>query len=305
MLKRQEKILELIQSSQSKEEITKELKIKDEILKKDINELTLIGFNITRQFFYDGTQKYILKKDIPNQITPILGIPKDGTFRAIATSDYHIGSNRENLKYVQKIYDFAKEEDIHIILNGGDLVEGMLNNHIHKSHYEQIEYLLENHPYDSKILNFITLGNHDESLIKDTGIDLHTILNTQRDDLVSLGYGINNIGINKEKITMCHIANNLKHINSKLKLTGHGHRYQFKVAYGMPTVFLPTLSNEVKDGYPPGFVEINIDIKDGFFTKANFILYTVKQKGFTRVSNSSFNYENNHPEKTYCLNKFH
>ena len=308
MTELQEKILEFTMFGQTLEEMSNTLNIPKREIKVEINELRRIGYNIVRQFYYNGVQKYYLDKSVPEDYTNILGIPKNDTFRALASSDYHIGSVKENLDYINILYEFAINNCIHVIFNGGDLIEGHLNRHKHQTREEQISYLLEKHPKDDSIINFITLGNHDADLIKHTGIDLHTILNLYRDDLVSLGYGINKIKLRYDDIILSHIASDVTKTNAKLKITGHGHRYQFKVAYGMPTLFLPTLSNEIKDGFPPGFVDINIDIKDGKFAKGVFTYYIIINNKPLRVSNSVFNYETDfisNREKTMHLSKFH
>ena len=104
-MKRKEKILKLIENGVANEEIIKTLKINNEILKKEIHELNREGYNIIRQFHCNGTQKYILKKEVSDNITHIIGIPKNDTFRALATSDYHIGSKKQNLGYILMQFD--------------------------------------------------------------------------------------------------------------------------------------------------------------------------------------------------------
>lgn len=303
MTKRQDEILKLIYENETPETILKKLKIKNETLKKEINTLKLEGHNIIRQYYYNGMQKYILQKAIPDNITHIIGVPKNGIFRALATSDYHIGSKKQNIQYINRVYDFAKENDIHIIFNCGDLVEGLLNTNFHNSHYDQIEYLLENHPYDESIISFITLGNHDSDLIRTEGLDLHTIINQNRNDLVSLGYGPSKIGIYNNEILMCHIASEIKNENAKLKLTGHGHRYHLDIDYGQPTLYLPTTSNNIYDGYPPGFVDMWFNLNDGVFTKGTFYLYLfLNRKTMIKASYDKYNYENSYIPKQKTLN---
>ena len=139
----QEKILEFAMAGQTLEEMSKTLNIPKREIKAHINELRRIGYNIVRQFYYNGVQKYYLDKSVPEDGINLLGVPKNDTFRALAASDYHIGSTKENLDYINMIYEFAINNGIHIIFNGGDLIEGHLNRHKHQTREEQIEYLLE------------------------------------------------------------------------------------------------------------------------------------------------------------------
>ena len=307
MTKRKDKILEYVTAGMTPEEITKKLKITDETLKKEIDKLKLEGNNIIRQFYYNGMQKYVLQKSIPDNITHILGVPKNGLFRAIGASDYHIGSKKQNIQFINRIYDFASENNINIIFNCGDIVEGMLNTNFHQTHYEQIEYFLENHPHDENILSFISLGNHDADLIRTTGLDLHTIINQNRNDLVSLGYGPSIIDINGNLLMMCHTANEIRNKHAKLKLTGHGHRYHFDIHNGEPTIYMPTASNNLYDNYPPGFVDIQIEMNDGEFSKGTFFLYLLNRKIVTRISYDKYNYETSFKtkNKTLHLDKYH
>ena len=305
MTKRKEKIFNLISENKTPEEIIKKLKITNDILKQEIESLKLDGHNIIRQFYYNGKQKYVLQKSVPDNITHILGVPKNGIFRALATSDYHIGSKKQNIQYINRVYEFASDNDIHLIFNCGDMIEGIMNTNFHQTHYEQIEYFLENHPYDENIISFISLGNHDADLIRTEGLDLHKIINQNRNDLVSLGYGPSTIGIYNNDILMCHIASEIKEESAKLKLTGHGHRYHLDIDYGQPTLYVPTASNNIYDNYPPGFVDMWFNLKDGVFTKGTFYLYLfLNRKNMIRASYNKYNYETSYREKQKTLNNF-
>jgi len=304
MTKRKDKILELVTDGVTREEVIRKLKISDQIFRKQIVDLQREGHNIIRQIYYNGIQKYVLQKSIPDNISHIIGVPKNGLFRVIAASDYHIGSKRQNIQFLNRIYEFANNNDIHIILNCGDLIEGLLNTPFHTSYYDQIEYLLENHPHDENITNLIVLGNHDADLLKNTGLDLHKILNENRNDLISLGYGPQKIGILNNEIIMCHSAKDIRNDHAKLKLTGHGHRYHFNVDNGEPTIFLPTASNNIYDDFPPGFIDIQIEIKDGLFYKGTFYFYTLKRNQVIKICYTKFHYENSYPTQEKILSKF-
>ena len=301
---RQEQILQLIIEGKNIDEILKSLKISKEQLNKDIWELKRLGHNIEREIYYNGTQKFALQKKTPRNITHILDVPENGIFRVLASSDYHIGSTKENIKYIKQMYTFAVQNDIHIILNAGDLIEGIMNNTKHQSYFEHIEYLLETMPQQENLLTLISLGNHDESLVKNTGLDLHTLLNQNRDDIISLGYGVNKIGIGNEEVLISHIAKKICGMSAKLKITGHGHRYNFDVTYGNPTLYLPTLSTDIKEGFAPGFVDMQITMKDGYFSKSTFLFYSIKQNLLTKAALGTYDYEtscNSQKEKKLIL----
>ena len=292
------KILELVEEGMTSKDLITNLRLNEEELKQKISLLQKEGHNITKQFFYNGTQKYILQKSIPDNITHILASPKNGEFKAIAASDYHIGNKKQNLDYLERIYEFAIKNDIHIIFNCGDVIEGMKNkNNYNLNYHEQIETLLEYHPFDENIISFIVLGNHDADLIRSTGLDLNTIINENRSDLISLGYNPTKIGINNNEILMCHTANQIRNIPAKLKLTGHGHRYHFGIHNGEPSLYLPTASNNLYDDFPPGFIYINFELINGIFTKGTFYFYTFGKKNIIRTCYDKYNYESSYPKQ--------
>lgn len=297
-MKRRERILKLIEQNWTANEIMKILNINDEKLKEEICTLQKEGHNITKQFFYNGKQKYVLQKSVPDNITHILASPKNGEFHAIAASDYHLGNKRQNIDYIKIIYEFAAKNDIHIIFNCGDIIEGMVNkNYYNQDYYEQIENLLTNHPFDENILSFVVLGNHDADLLRNTGLDLNTIINENRSDLISLGYNPATIGIHNNEILMCHAANEIRNRDAKLKLTGHGHRYHFGIHNCEPSIYLPTASDNIYDDYPPGFVHLNFELNNGLFTKGTFHFYTFNRKHEIKTCYDKYNYETSYPKQ--------
>lgn len=293
-----QKLLELIVENKSLEEIGLILNLSKKQIKNRLIMLKNQGFNIQRNFYYNGQTRYVLSKELPTNMITIFDVDSD-LFRAVAISDLHIGSKLDNLNYLKMVYEYCLNNDIHIIINGGDLIQGTLGPRKFSKVEAQIEYLLENYPYDEAILNFITLGNHDSDLLKTTGLDLHQILLDQREDLISLGYGINKLKIGDDKITLAHIAADLRSVSARLKITGHGHRFQFKVKHHEPTLFLPTLSDEIKDGFLPGMVEINLIMEKDVFKKAIFRHFIIQKSQILPASNVVYNF----PDYPKCLKK--
>lgn len=284
-----QKLLDLIKEDKNTEEICQQLNINERQLKNRLMSLKRSGFNIQREFFYNGTQRYILSKDLPTAPIRIYDVPEN-LFRALAISDLHIGSKFDNLSYLEMAYEYCLQNDIHIIINGGDLIQGTLGPRRFPKLEEQILFLLENYPFDERILNFIVLGNHDADLINVIGMDLHTILTENRLDLISLGYGVQKLAIGEENITLAHTALDLRNVYAKLKITGHGHRFQFKVKHNEPSLFLPTLSDDIKDGFLPGMVEINLLLKEGCFRKGIFRYFIIQNNRFVPASNTVFSF---------------
>lgn len=299
-MSKKDEILKCILDEMLTEEILEKLNITDEELKKYTWKLKRDGHHLVRLFNYDGTQRYAIQKS-PSYLTHILDVPETGIFRALGVSDYHIGSRKENLKYINMVYNYARQNDIHIIFNCGDLIEGMMNYSYHDSYYEQISHLLDEHPFDDRILNFIIFGNHDEDLIKNTGLDFQTILGEKRTDLIPLGYGIQKIGIGNENIVLCHRAQKVKNVYAKLILTGHGHKTKFISDGKSITLCLPTVSNDVKQGFPAGFIDISLTMNDGFFDKGKFIQYMFLKNQIIPTSENVHNFTPETSQKRLIL----
>ena len=117
----------------------------------------------------------------------------------VLISDLHLGSLYDCIDLLKEIYDFCLKNNIHIIINAGDLIDGFMGLPEKRVYgEEQIEYLLKNYPFDPSILNFITLGNHDEDYFLKTHQDISKILKSKRHDLVCLGYGLGKLKIKRD-----------------------------------------------------------------------------------------------------------
>ena len=76
------------------------------------------------------------------------------------------------------IYNGAKnyciKNDIHIILCGGDLIDGSFSKGSQKISdlYQQIDYFIKNYPHDDSILTFGVAGDHDLSALGKFSINM-------------------------------------------------------------------------------------------------------------------------------------
>lgn len=109
-----------------------------------------------------------------------------------------IGSKYQQMTHLHRFYHYCQEEyGIKTFLHCGDLVDG---ERVYKGHeYElflhgadaQIDYTCENYP---KVINggrtFVIAGNHDESFIKDSGVNPVRRISDHREDIDYIGlYG--------------------------------------------------------------------------------------------------------------------
>ena len=184
-------ILYMIEQGATANEICEYTSLSNKQLFYRLNLLKLNGYNITTKYYSDGEIVYNLLKglNLVNEETKslIMGT-RDDSIKILLISDIHIGNKNFDAKYIELMYDYCIKNNINIIINAGDLINGTFN--ISKENIsnvkEQIEYFFKIYPFDKNILTFICYGNHDyQSLIK-YGLDISKTINNKRNDIISL-----------------------------------------------------------------------------------------------------------------------
>jgi len=199
-----QKILDMILKNASCNEIASATGLSNKQLFHRLNMLKIKGYNFSRKYYYDGEITYKLNKGFQKEKEiSLLTSSKDTKFKAVFLSDLHICNEKERLDVFYNVYDFCIKEGINIIINAGDLIDGLLgvNNKKFNTIEEQIEYALKIHPYDKNILNFICLGNHEYDALENSGQNIESVLLNRRHDIVPLGYGIGTLNIKNDKNT--------------------------------------------------------------------------------------------------------
>lgn len=279
------KLISLIEQGKTINEIKNELDLSDKQILKRLHSIKMDGINYLRNYYYDGEVDLELNKSIGIQpkVTS-LKLNKEDSFRFVAISDLHIGSSEERIDLLNLIYDYCIKNNIHIIVNAGDLVEGANNfSNVEKNIYlSQIERLLKKHPYDKNILNFICLGNHDADSLRKDGINLSKILINNRFDLIPIGFGK---GILKVKDDILYVIHPTPGVDIKidtpnLVLRGHSHKLKTVYEDNHFTFYVPSLSNIKQVGSPdiPCFLDFNIVFSNGLFKKGYVATMIIKEK---------------------------
>lgn len=276
-----ERTLKLITEGKSISEIAYELKVKHTVAYKQILEIINNGL-VLKKTIYDNGQIRFFKgySEIINKTNSIeVKLTNSNKFRAVLISDTHFGNKKSNLSYLEKVYQYCDEEKIHVIINGGDLIDGR-SNHPEKdlqTPKQQLEYILQNHPYSNNIINLICLGNHDYQLF-DYAIDIKKRLLHERADLIPLGYGQCIINIGKDQLFIKHPINMINPIDSKGKLTlcGHSHICKFNLASNI--INIPSLSDLNFNEYIPSFIDMNLILENGKIINGSFKNLTVENE---------------------------
>lgn len=282
-------ILNLILQKASLNEICEITGLSSKQLFHRLNMLKQWGYDFSRKYYYTGDIVYKLKKepDPDNEIS-LITRHDDNEIKVLIISDLHLSNKKDRIDLLKQMYDFCAKENIHIIINGGDILDGFFGYHLDKKIIDaqkQIDYLLNNYPYDKNILNFICLGNHDYSILKKNGQNVETILSLKRHDLISLGYGIGKLNIKNEEILVKHFkAPVVKHYNDvpeRLVLMGHTHRSQCVFSNEQAQIYIPSLSNmqSDKEKFPfPGFIFATMNFNNGYIENIILNQYIIIDK---------------------------
>lgn len=283
-----EKVINLINQNKNIKEIAKILNITEKQLFIRIKQLIQKGYSLEPSYSYNSDIHYTLKKEIKysdrNRISIKMANDKNN-FRCLVISDLHIGSINSDIKLINIVYDYAAKNNINIILNCGDIIEGDYTSSLKniKDIYSQLEYFIKKYPYDKNINNFMILGNHDyHSLIQD-GLDVFKAIKNSRYDIVPIGYGQASVNVKNDNIILFHkLKDGFKPIinGEKIVLSGHSHMMKTKLRdifwIGIPT--LSYKSNDKTKDVIPGFVDLSIDIENNRFeyAEAKHLIITPK-----------------------------
>jgi predicted phosphodiesterase len=226
---------------------------------------------------YDARQNYPIFRYQTNQT------------RVLFISDTHLGSYTENLILIQLAYEYARRNNIQLIIHGGDLLQGNAfkersygadNVHtfsqFHKASEERA-YFLEKYPSYPDIYTAVTMGDHDIwSLlpIEEPDKRVSEIVKEieQKPNIMVTGISKTLLNLEDLKISVNHINNLFKNqyldystiyrINESLgtDINFFGHRHYYDKDEN--NIFIPSLSDDTKSCYQPGFLDVTYDGTD-------------------------------------------
>ena len=167
------------------------------------------GYKFNQTFYDTGEIEYKLANNYAKNLYRTANIKlsenKD-TIKFIAEADMHHGHKRSSMIYKNVLYEYCKNNDIHLIFDSGDIIDGIADRHSQSitDPEEQIISLIENHPYDKNIVNLITFGNHEFNVKNMNSLDIARVVMNERPDLVPVGYGIGIINILNDQLFLKH-----------------------------------------------------------------------------------------------------
>lgn len=233
------------------------------------------GYLISKKYYYDGEIQYGINNflEVPSD-NILLTSKNDDELEFMIISDIHFGSIQETQKLLYLIYDYCTKNDIHIILNAGDFIDGEVNSlNTCIAPLKQIDHALRVHPAKEDIINYLLLGNHDYSMLINHGIDISKVINEKREDIVPLGYGEGILNIKNDQIIMQHPllykASSNGNYSKAIIIRGHGHEPKVTLDTSNLLIYAPSLSklNFNKCHYP-GAIDLKLKMRYGIIENA-------------------------------------
>ena len=275
MIEINSQILKLMKEGHSLNQIRETLTLSDKMFLSALKEIRSNYHNFTKKYVDDGTVFYLPEN--PKLILPpnkIELVSTKDTFRAIFISDLHCGNKRQRLDLLHVVYEYAIKNNIFVIINTGDVLENIYSippSELKQKTVEgQMNSLIRNHPYAPNIINLILYGNHDYKALTDQGIDVASIIEQERYDLVSLGYGEAFIKTKKDEIGLQHNIGPGRHTSlpegPRVIFKGHSHKMKYNLKKGQAVINVPALSDATPESYEyphsKGFLDVEITFKE-------------------------------------------
>jgi len=285
-------ILNLLSEGYSIQEIAETLNISPNKLSAYLRVLTNKGFNFHKKYYADGTILYTPNHEVfPQSLsgTPIYTEPSTDEITLIAISDLHFGNQLENPRALDTIYNYCINNNIHIIINTGDIIDALSFGFNGLKKYDNYADLIDKsfrkYPQDNSILNFTILGNHDLDALIHIGQNIAKYLENYRPDIIPIGIGEGELSLKNSSILIKHPLKlgeeqPHKHIQDyAFVLRGHRHQTVL-IDSGVPQIFIPSLSNLKFHGneLPPEALKITIKFNNGHIHAINVSQLIIKGK---------------------------
>ena len=168
-------------------------------LKKRGNNIITLNTTATQEESDDKVQVTLIRNFGHEKLVDDLNyeiVDNDENIKMMLISDTRYGSIYEQITILNDLYIRAKKLGCKYVFLTGDVVEGMYtgsksiyNSTLHKNGYEdQAEYVSQMFPRVEGITTYFVTGEHDLSFLKaEDKIDIGTLIDSKRDDMIYLG----------------------------------------------------------------------------------------------------------------------
>lgn len=268
----------LLRNGKNNREICEILHMEPKELYEELLKLKNDGIRFSKKYYSDGSIKYknvssiqeLNNYKITNQNRTIITDMNENSMKVLLISDLHLGNEKERLDLINRAFNYCIKNGIHIILCGGDLIDGAFTQGRQKitNIYKQIEYFIKNYPYDKNILTFSVGGDHDLSALTYASVDLIEVCNNYRHDIIIGGYNNTQINLKNDKIHLYHHigSGTMRKTDAPIILHGHSHKYSTEMRNNALNITIPTLSdiNELM----PSALELDLEFSNGYITNS-------------------------------------
>lgn len=304
MAEKEQLVMKLISDGYSSNEIIGMLNITPKELWLILKSLKDKGIDFKRNYHYDGNLYYSLDDDTESH-SVMINMPDGATkFVALAMSDLHLGRNLqspirrigERLDLLKRCFDYCAKKGIHTIINGGDFLESVrgaadFDINYYEEQKKQLDYAIENYPYERGMVTYLVLGNHDFDAFNLYGVNVKDELEARRHDIAVMGYGYGRVKIEKDNFLVIHKLRNdadnayLRNYYS-FSLKGHSHKMKYFYGGSNPDIYIPALLDQEEECDPfKSVLKITITLEKGMFHRL-VVEQLLVESNFLKISES-------------------
>ena len=268
----------------SLEKIAKELGLFPEQVNRFLRDLRSSGYTISLNAVNKNGIIFPQEAGAPNRI-----YTSNDHIKFLCISDTHLGCIYQRQDALDAMINYCINNNIHIILHCGDLVDGCFgkSEKISADPYYQITNAINTYPQANGIVTFLIGGDHDDMLKYD--FDLLNAIYFKRPDIIPIDYSSGYIDLLRNPgdpscstIQMYHFNADMKDIQADkgvpLVLKGHYHKMGFHpdTNDNCVTLDIPTLSDIFYESGFPGMcvIELQLDKNNQFsYVGAEALIY--------------------------------
>ena len=182
------KFIDILKTPKTLEDIINETGLDPKDVLNKIKKLKRSGYEIVREddyYYFNGRKSEYSQFNVTK-----LNVGRE--FFLAFIGDTHIGSKFARLDFLQKFYDFTKQEGVEYVIHAGDIIDGVGIYQTQQSQLskftidDQIEEVVNSYP--SNLTTIILSGNHDLKQYQ-KGLSPHPVkvISQRRKDLKWIG----------------------------------------------------------------------------------------------------------------------
>lgn len=245
------KILECLKKDVSLETMMEALSLSKEELWHRLMNLKNDGYQLQRKHDTRGITYKLNREVTLEENRKVTIYHKKEHLKFLVLSDLHIGSKEYSKNLVKDMINYAQDSGIENTIITGDFIDGIYKENkdsMFSSIKEQLAYAKEVYPYNSRVHNYVLLGNHDFHSVKTEGYNIKDYLERERSDFTILGYRLNYLMIKNLTVALFHpfVKDDLKDFptikkQSDIILQGHSHHFKIESGRNPSHIYTPAL----------------------------------------------------------------